>query len=380
MNVAVQPALQGKVPLLRDLRREVHALFGVPIDVSDLQGTLGAVRAAALSKTLLFVSTVNVNFLIASQNDLEFRKSLLLSDLCTVDGMPIVWLARMLGIPLPERVSGADIFHFLRQSRAVQPLSLYLFGGADGIGATLCARLNSQVGGFRCAGFCFPGFGDMESMSGPAFIEEINSSGANFLAVALGARKGQAWLLRNRDKLSIPVRVHLGASINFEAGIIRRAPKLFQKLGFEWLWRIKEEPHLWSRYMRDAIGLIQILGRNVIPLMLDKIADKWRPAGNQSIQVVTERGTEKIAVVTLHGSATATNVSTAADYFDVVLGDAKDIVIDLSAVQYLDSRFLGLLLMINKVQLQRGLALHLQNVPRPIAQRITHYGFSFLLN
>jgi N-acetylglucosaminyldiphosphoundecaprenol N-acetyl-beta-D-mannosaminyltransferase len=380
VNVAVQPVLQREVPLLRDLRREVHGLLGVPIDVTDLERTIAAIRSAVASNIQFFVSTVNVNFLIASRSDPEFRMSLLLSDLCTVDGMPIVWLARILGVPLPERVSGADIFQFLRQARDAKPLALYLFGGVDGVAAALCARLNSQVGGLRCAGFCFPGFGDMDSMSRPTFIEEINSSGADFLAVALGARKGQAWLVRNRDILSVPVRVHLGASINFEAGTIRRASKTLQMLGLEWLWRIKEEPHLWSRYLYDAIGLSRILVCNVLPLIFGKIIEKWRALPDPGFEVVTGNDGAQDAVVSVRGSATASNVSIAAGYFDVVLDAHKDVVIDLSAVQRLDSRFLGFLLMVNKVQLEHGLTLRFQNVPRSIRRKITQYGFSFLLN
>ena len=105
-------------------------------------------------------------------------------------------------------------------------------------------------------------------MSTPAIIDAINASDADFLAVALGAKKGQAWLQQNHARLRIPVRVHLGATINFQAGTLKRAPTLIQRLGLEWLWRIKEEPQLWRRYWNDGLALLGLLITRVFPLLL----------------------------------------------------------------------------------------------------------------
>ncbi len=96
------------------LRREVYGLLGVPIDVADMAAALFQIRKAACDPSPFLISTANLNFLISSQTDSEFRESLLLSDLCTADGMPIVWLGRLLGIPLKHRIAGADIFDRLR--------------------------------------------------------------------------------------------------------------------------------------------------------------------------------------------------------------------------------------------------------------------------
>src|SRR4029450_1688151 len=102
--------------------------------------------------------------------------------------------------------------------------------------------------------------------SSAAIIATINASNADFLVVALGASKGQSWLQHNHHRLSIPVRAHLGAAINFQAGFLRRAPKIVRKAGFEWLWRIKEEPHLWQRYWHDGRTLLHLLWTRILPL------------------------------------------------------------------------------------------------------------------
>ena len=96
-----------------DLSREVYGVFGIPIDVVDMATALSKIELAAVDRTPFLISTVNLNFLVTSQLDQEFRRSLLLSDLCTADGMPVVWLARLLGLPIRERVAGSDIFEKL---------------------------------------------------------------------------------------------------------------------------------------------------------------------------------------------------------------------------------------------------------------------------
>ncbi|MCD8512378.1 MAG: WecB/TagA/CpsF family glycosyltransferase, partial [Nitrincola sp.] len=103
-----------------------------------------------------------------------------------------------------------------------------------------------------------PGRGDVASMSTPEIIEKINLSQADFLVVSLGAKKGQAWILHNLDKIQVPVVSHLGAVVNFVAGTVKRAPKVWQKLGLEWLWRIVEEPYLWKRYASDGFAALKM--------------------------------------------------------------------------------------------------------------------------
>ena len=94
-----------------------------------------------------------------------------------------------------------------------------------------------------------------ENISDPALLDQINGSKADFLLVALGAQKGQAWLMANRHKLTVPIVSHLGATLNFLAGTVRRAPAGLQRLGLEWLWRIAQEPYLAARYLMDGTHL-----------------------------------------------------------------------------------------------------------------------------
>ena len=117
-----------------DLAREVYSILGLPIDAIDIQSALGRIETAARGSHPFLVSTPNVNFLIICQRDRSFWESLLLSDLCPPDGMLIVWLARLVGVPLRARVAGSDIFEFLKTKRtAIGTLKIFLFGGSEGV-------------------------------------------------------------------------------------------------------------------------------------------------------------------------------------------------------------------------------------------------------
>ena len=261
---AVRAVPEGRV----DFDRPLVCILGLPFDAVDVQQAVRRIRDAAFGGQRCIVSTPNLNFVIAARTDAAFRDSVLRSDLSLVDGMPLVWIARLLGLPVPERVSGADLFDAL-QAHAGPPVTVYLFGGPPGAAALACEGINRRGGGVRCVGFDEAGFGSIETMSGDEQISRINCSGARFVVVSLGARKGQAWIEHNAAQLTAPVLAHLGAVVNFAAGTVRRAPRWMQSCGLEWLWRIKEEPSLWRRYWRDGVATAGLLLTRVLPDAID---------------------------------------------------------------------------------------------------------------
>src|SRR5664280_1836480 len=115
-----------------DLTREVYGVLGIPVDVIDMPAALRKIEVAAAGRSPFLLSTPNLNFLVTSQIDPEFRESLLISDLCPADGMPIVCIARLLSVPIKERIAGADIFEAIKSARySSQRVSVFLFGGAE---------------------------------------------------------------------------------------------------------------------------------------------------------------------------------------------------------------------------------------------------------
>ena len=331
-----------------DFSRDVYCILGTPIDAGGMSFVLCEIEAAAASRIPLFISAPNLNYLISLQSDPDFRESLLQSDLCPPDGMPIVWIARLFGAPIKSRIAGSDIFDALKdQHDCANPLKVFLFGGPEGVAAEACRTLNTQPSGLSCVGSYYPGFGSVEEMSRDDIIRTVNSSNADFLVVALGGKKGQAWLQRNQHRLQIPVRAHLGAVVNFQAGTLRRAPPMMRKLGLEWLWRIKEEPYLWRRYWNDGWVLLRILITRVLPLIvLTRLRPKYGCSG-QDLVIREVRGDESITV-NLSGPAIAQHVDKVVPIFRDAIAAKRRIVIDFSETRAVDARFLGLLLMLRK--------------------------------
>ena len=359
-------------------QRDIYGLLGIPIDVTTMKKVVDRIETAAASAKPLLISTANVNFLTTSRKDSEFRASLISSDLCTADGMPIVWLSRLLGIPIKDRVAGSDLFDVLKAVRPSQPLKVFLFGGAKGVAATAAEKINAQKGGIVCTGSFFPGFGDVEEMSSDAIIDTINASGADCLVVALGAQKGHLWLRQNHDRLKIPIRAQLGATINFQAGTTRRAPLRLQKWGLEWLWRIKEEPKLWRRYLVDGTVLGRIMLTHVIPLLALTQWHRLSSREQDDFKIERSEGRDVIAL-SISGVATTRNFRKAAHYLREAGSAEKNVVIDLAKTRQIDARFIGLLLVLQKRLKEKRRRMRLTSVTAPVKRQFRLNGFTFLL-
>jgi N-acetylglucosaminyldiphosphoundecaprenol N-acetyl-beta-D-mannosaminyltransferase len=330
-----------------DLSREVYCFLGFPIDVIDMPCAVRRIELATASSSVLFLSTPNLNYLANSQFDPEFRESLLLSDLCIPDGMSVVWCARLMGIPIKGRVAGSDVLAELKaKHNSEKPLRLFLFGGPEGVAAAASRTLNAHPGGVHCVGLLYPGFGAVDELSGDEVIDTINSSGADFLVVSLGSKKGQLWLKRNHSRLRIPVRAHFGASLNFEAGTVKRAPRILQKSGLEWLWRIKEEPFLWRRYWHDGKLLARLLYANILPLAVYQLRLKNRRSSEDA--VVTEAHGDTYLQIRISGYAISRNVDKIIPAFRNAVAMKKRTIIDLSNTSAIDARVLGLILILRK--------------------------------
>jgi N-acetylglucosaminyldiphosphoundecaprenol N-acetyl-beta-D-mannosaminyltransferase len=362
-----------------DLEREVYGVLGVPVDAVNMASTLDRITAAATGRKPFLISTINLNFLVTSQSDEQFRESILRSDLCTADGMPIIWIARILGIPISARIAGSDVFAALKgRQHPARRLKVFLFGGANGVAAKACEKINAEHSSLFCTGWRDPGFVNIDDMSTETHLNEINSSKADFLALALGAKKGQEWLLRNHDRVQIPVRVHLGATINFQAGTLTRAPKFMQKSGLEWLWRILQEPKLWrDRYRNDGFALLRLLVTRVIPL---RALERWNreSSRNQGLAVASSENNNGI-VLGLNGSAIAANLEVALSYFRRAVAAQMPVIIDLTDTRRIDARFFGLLLMVDKILKRQHLALTFAGASSQIERAFRLNGFSYLL-
>ncbi len=360
-----------------DLSRKVYGLLGIPVDAIGFSALQCSMEAAADSAAAFLISTPNVNFLVKSQQNVDFRQSILMSDLCLPDGMPLIWIAKLLRIPIYDRIAGADLFGRLKlRGGTARKLKVFLLGGADGVGDMVSEKLNSQECGLECVGVLNPGFGTIEEMSTTQIIDTINSSRADLLAVFFGAEKAQAWLMHNHCRLQCPIRAQFGATINFEAGTVKRAPPLLRSTGFEWLWRIKEEPYLWRRYWSDGRALLKLIVTCVLPLVFEARRGRGRTNG---LQITVEETVEE-CVIHVSGDAVGAHIDPAIRQFRIALNMGKEIKVNISRTSSIDPRFFGLLLMVHKSLQSHGKHLRFTGASAGIRRLFRLNRFELLLS
>ena len=350
------------------LTRDIFCILGLPFDTVNLSETSTLINSDIEQKQRCFLTTPNLNFLITAQSDSLFFQSVVDSDLIIADGMPIIWIAKLLGIPLTERVAGSDLFDTLsKQKVRNKKTSVFFFGGQEGIAEKASQELNKTSQAMSCCGFYDPGFVSVDEMSTPAIIEYINKTNPDFLLVALGAGKGQAWIQRNKEQLNAPIISHLGAVVNFVAGNVIRAPVFWQQCGLEWLWRIKQEPGLWKRYFFDGMAFLKLLSFKVCPLAFYdrklKKSDSFKTPATINYQYTKNNN----CIVNITGSIKHENLNNIKQAFVDILKDKPiDVALDCVGITYIDSAFIGTLLLFQRQLNQQNCELLLQNVPNHI--------------
>jgi N-acetylglucosaminyldiphosphoundecaprenol N-acetyl-beta-D-mannosaminyltransferase len=372
MDLATSP------PWLRD---RLHTFLGLPFDLVTVDETCRKVVDAVARQQRLFLTTPNVNFVVACMRNAAFRNSVIDSDWVVVDGMPLVWLGRWLGLPVPERVAGSSVFERLQctpPSVGHQKLRVYFFGGPPGAAGTAADKMNADPVGMVCVGHTSPGFGTVESISTPELIDGINAAQADFLVVALGAEKGQAWIQRNRERLNVPVISHLGAVVNFAAGGLRRAPVGWQRAGLEWLWRIKEEPNLWRRYAKDAWGLCRLIMTQVVPCKCHMVVGQFNQRSQDKAGILVTREKQRVSI-RLHGSWTHQKSDFLKARLAIVVDETLPVHLDLSKLQAIDAKIFGDIFLLLKHRRSQGRGIWIDPVPQKVRRLFSYYGVEYLL-
>lgn len=332
-----------------DFDRPVHALLGLPFDAVGLADACAVVRRSVSERTPLVLVTPNSNFVVSALDKPGFRGSILRAGLSTLDGMVLLWLARFVGVPLPERVTGADLFVALRTDETSQPrIKVFLFGGPDGVAEMARQKVNASAKGIEVVGSLSPGYAPVAELGRDEYLAHINATSPDFLVVSLGAIKGHEWIELFRHTLTAPVVSHLGAVVNFEAGRVRRAPRGFQRLGLEWLWRILQEPILWRRYGRDGMQLIRLVLTRLVPYRIFMLRHR---------RALLAKGPEPSLQVEQHaglGFALTLGGAWCGDTCDglrIALRKAAEapglpVIVDLSRTTYVDSAVIGLFMLL----------------------------------
>lgn len=231
--------------------RERLRIGRIAIDPVTFSGALDAIAAMVTSGRGGSVLTPNLDHVVLADEHEGFRRAYEGASLCLVDGMPLLWASRLLGAPLPEKVSGSDLVWPLLERARAQGWRVYLLGGAPGVGQRAAERILERLPGIVVAGVDAPTINmDALASSRADVIERIRAANADLVLVGLGAPKQELWIAEAAPALAHPVLLGVGASLDFLAGTLRRAPEWMSASGLEWLFRLKQEPRrLWRRYL-----------------------------------------------------------------------------------------------------------------------------------
>ena len=175
--------------------------------------------------------------------------------------MPLIWISKIKKTPIKEKVSGSDLFPEVCKLAANKGYKIFLLGAAEGVAAKAAQNLKEKYKGLNVVGTYSPSYG-FEKNEGEIkeIVEMINEVKPDILAVGLGAPKQEKFLYNYIKQLNVPVALAIGASIDFEAGNINRAPQWMQHSGLEWLYRLCKEPkRMFKRYIIDDIKIVKLI-------------------------------------------------------------------------------------------------------------------------
>jgi N-acetylglucosaminyldiphosphoundecaprenol N-acetyl-beta-D-mannosaminyltransferase len=198
-----------------------------------------------------WIITANIDHLMRYRRSPEFREMYGSASMIVADGMPLVWASRLQGTPLPERVAGSDLIHSLSRAAALHGKSVFLLGGNPGSAEKAAVELEGAASGLQVSGIACPPMGFENDADALRDISnQLKSSKADIVFVALGSPKQEWFINKMRDALPNAWWIGVGISFSFVSGEVVRAPRWLQRLGLEWLHRLCQEPgRLWSRYL-----------------------------------------------------------------------------------------------------------------------------------
>lgn len=208
-----------------------------------------------------YVVTPNVDHIVRLEKDALFREIYDHAALVLTDGQPLIWISRLIGTPIVEKVSGSDLFPRVCERASEKGYRIFLLGAMEGVAVRAAANLQKKYPDLTIVGTYSPPLGFEKNAEEQEHIADIiQKARPHILAIGLGTPKQEKYFYRNREKLQVPVTLHIGGAIDFEAGDIKRAPVWVSHMGFEWLYRLLKEPgRMWKRYLIDDMAIFKIL-------------------------------------------------------------------------------------------------------------------------
>ena len=236
-------------------------VLGCLVDVLDMKQSVDRCLRLVDDRAGAQHVVVNAAKLVEYRRDARMASIIDSCAIVNADGQAVVWAARALGRPLPERVAGIDLMHELLAAAAERGLGVYFLGARQEVLALAIERLRERHPGLRVVG---SRNGYFDASEDAVIAAEVRSAAPDILFVAMSSPKKEYWLAENRERIDVPLAMGVGGAIDVVAGITERAPVWMQKAGLEWFFRLLQEPgRMWKRYLRTNTAFIGMLVKQI---------------------------------------------------------------------------------------------------------------------
>ena len=230
------------------------------IDNLTMEETLQVVDRLIKEDKAAYVVTPNVDHIVQLETNKELQDVYANASLILTDGKPLQWIAKWYGTPIKEKISGSDLFPRLCDMAARKGYKMFFLGAAEGVATKAAENLINRYNGLQVVGTYSPPYGFEKSPEEMLkIIRLIKEAAPDMLIVGLGCPKQEKFMYHHCRELGVPISFGLGASFDFEAGNIKRAPKWMSEHGLEWLFRITQDPQrMAKRYLVDDLKILKL--------------------------------------------------------------------------------------------------------------------------
>jgi N-acetylglucosaminyldiphosphoundecaprenol N-acetyl-beta-D-mannosaminyltransferase len=227
-------------------------VLGVGVHALNLRSAVAVLQTAIESGTKGYVCVTGVHGVSEAQSDSSFRSILNHALLNTPDGMPMVWIGRGAGFRDMDRVYGPDLLLEVCRASESTGWKHFFYGGGPGTADSLAAVLQSKYPKLQVVGTHTPPFRPLTPAELTDLQAQVATARPDIIWVGLSTPKQENFMSANLDGLDVPVMIGIGAAFDLISGKVRQSPRWIQRTGFEWLYRLIQEPRrLWKRYLKN---------------------------------------------------------------------------------------------------------------------------------
>lgn len=236
-------------------------LLNITVDNMQMDEIINEIESKIIKKEKAYIVPVNVDVIIKSDKDTFLKEILDKADMVLVDGKPLIWISKWLKRPVKEKISGSDLVPKLCQTAADKGYTIFIIGGKEGVADSAKANLERDFNNIKIVGTYSPPLGfenDKEELS--RINQRISNVCPDIVIACFGCPKQEKWVYENYKEYNAIVSVCAGATVDFLAGNVKRAPKWMSDHGLEWFYRFLKEPkRLFKRYFVDDVNILKLV-------------------------------------------------------------------------------------------------------------------------